>query len=59
MEFLFLAVVLIAVGVLIVVLRNRRPTGFDSGIADFEARRQALAPHDDERAPDTRGRRSG
>ena len=58
MEFLFLAVVLIAIGVLIVVMRNRRPTGFDSGIADFEARRQALAPHD-EREPDTRGRRSG
>jgi hypothetical protein len=57
-EFLFLAVVLIAIGVLIVVLRNRRPTGFDSGIADFEARRQALAPHE-EREPDTRGRRSG
>jgi hypothetical protein len=57
-EFLFLAVVLIAIGVLIVVLRNRRPTGFDSGIADFEARRQALAPQD-EREPDTRGRRSG
>jgi hypothetical protein len=57
-EFLFLAVVLIAIGVLIVVMRNRRPTGFDSGIADFEARRQALAPHD-EREPDTRGRRSG
>jgi hypothetical protein len=57
-EFLFLAVVLIAIGVLIVVLRNRRPTGFDSGIADFEARRQALAPHY-ERESDTRGRRSG
>jgi hypothetical protein len=57
-EFLFLAVVLIAIGVLIVVMRNRRPTGFDSGIADVEARRQALAPHD-EREPDTRGRRSG
>ena len=36
--------VLIAIGVLIVVLRNRRPTGFDAGIEDFEARRQALAP---------------
>jgi hypothetical protein len=57
-EFLFLAVALIAIGVLIVVVRNRRPTGFDAGIADFEARRQALAPQD-ERAPDTRGRRSG
>jgi hypothetical protein len=43
-EFLILAVVLIAIGVLIVILRNRRPTGIDAGIADFEARRQALAP---------------
>lgn len=46
MEFLILAVALIAVGVSIVVLRNRRPTGIDAGIADFEARRQALAPED-------------
>ena len=44
MEFLVLAVVLIAIGVLIVIVRNRRPTGIDAGIADFEARRQALAP---------------
>jgi hypothetical protein len=60
-EFLILAVVLIAIGVLIVVLRNRRPTGIDAGIADFEARRQALAPeppHED-REPEQRGRRSG
>ena len=46
MEFLILAVALIAVGVSIVVLRNRRPTGIDAGIADFAARRQALAPED-------------
>ena len=49
-EFLILAVVLIAIGVLIVVLRNRRPTGIDAGIDDFEARRQALAPKPTERA---------
>ncbi len=59
MEFLILAVVLIAIGVLIVVLRNRRPTGLDAGSADFEARRQALAPTQEEREPDPRGRRSG
>ena len=59
MEFLILAVVLIAIGVLIVVLRNRRPTGIDAGIADFEARRQALAPTHEEREPEQRGRRSG
>ena len=50
MEFLILAVGLIAVGVSIVVLRNRRPTGIDAGIADFAARRQALAPEDSQRA---------
>jgi hypothetical protein len=58
-EFLILAVGLIAVGVLIVILRNRRPTGIDAGIADFEARRQALAPSNEEREPEQRGRRSG
>jgi hypothetical protein len=58
-EFLILAVALIAIGVMIVVLRNRRPTGIDAGIADFEARRQALAPTPEEREPDPRGRRSG
>lgn len=59
MEFLILAVVLIAVGVLIVILRNRRPTGIDAGIEDFEARRQALAPTPEEREPEQWGRRSG
>jgi hypothetical protein len=58
-EFLILAVVLIAIGVVIVVLRNRRPTGIDAGIADFEARRQALAPTQEVREPEQRGRRSG
>jgi hypothetical protein len=58
-EFLILAVVLIAIGVLIVILRNRRPTGIDAGIADFEARRQALAPSSEEREPEQRSRRSG
>ena len=58
MEFLFLAVALIAVGVLIVVLRNRRPSGIDAGIADFEARRQALAPSEASE-PEPRSRRSG
>jgi hypothetical protein len=58
-EFLILAVALIVIGVVIVIIRNRRPTGIDAGIADFEARRQALAPHPEEREPDQRGRRSG
>jgi hypothetical protein len=56
-EFLILAVALIAIGVLIVVVRNRRPTGIDAGIADFEARRRALAPDDGDPRP--RSRRSG
>ena len=59
MEFLILAVALIAIGVVIVVVRNRRPTGIDAGIADFEARRQALAPTQDDREQEQRGRRSG
>lgn len=59
MEFLILAVALIVVGVMIVILRNRRPTGIDAGIADFEARRQALAPAPEEHEPEHRGRRSG
>lgn len=57
MEFLILAVGLIAIGVVIVVVRNRRPTGMDAGIADFEARRRALAPNGHEQEP--RSRRSG
>ncbi len=57
MEFLILAVVLIAIGVIVVVARNRRPRGMDAGIADFEARRRALAPEEQE--PERRGGRSG
>jgi hypothetical protein len=56
-EFLILAVVLIAIGVVFVVARNRRPRGMDAGIADFEARRRALAPDDSE--PERRGGRAG
>lgn len=57
MEFLILAVVLIAIGVVFVVARNRRPKGLDAGIADFEAQRRALAPDDYE--PQGRGDRAG
>jgi len=56
-EFLILAMALIAVGVAVVVVRNRRPRGFDSGIADFEAQRKAIAPQDSDRHP--RGDRAG
>lgn len=58
MEFLALALGLIVVGVLFVVLRNRRPTGIDAGIEDFEARRRALAPEDEQPEPKG-GRRLG
>ncbi len=54
-EFLGLALVLIVVGVTIVMLRHRRPTGVNASIDDFAARRQALDPD----APRSRGRRAG
>jgi hypothetical protein len=56
-EFLILAVALIAIGVVVVVVRNRRPRGMDAGIADFEAQRKALAPEEPE--PQRRGDRAG
>jgi hypothetical protein len=56
-SFLLLALVLIVIGVSVVIIRNRRPSGIDSGIAEFEARRDALAPDDD--PPRSRSRRSG
>jgi hypothetical protein len=54
-EFLGLALVVIVVGVTIVMLRHRRPTGVNASIDDFAARRQALDPD----APRSRGRRAG
>ncbi len=54
-EFLGLALVLIVVGVTIVMLRHRRPTGINASIDDFAARREALDPD----APRSRGRRAG
>ena len=56
MEFLALALGVIIVGVTIVLLRNRPSRGLHSGIEDFAARREALAP---DAAPRTRGRRAG
>ncbi len=56
MEFLALALGVIIVGVTIVLLRNRRPRGLNSGIEEFAARQKALAP---DAAPRTRGRRAG
>src|SRR4249920_626907 len=43
-EFLALALGVIIVGVAIVLFRNHRPRGLNSGIDDFAARRDALAP---------------
>jgi hypothetical protein len=45
--FLLIAVVIAAVGMLIVWLRNRKPTGWDTGIHDFAREMEALAPEDD------------
>gem|GEM_PF-2464827 len=44
MEFLLLAVGVIIVGVVVVVARNRRPTGMDASIDHFERRLEAIAP---------------
>ena len=56
MEFLALALVLIVIGVTIVKVRHRRPSGLNAGIDDFAARRRALDPDEPRR---TRGRRAG
>ena len=56
MEFLALALGLIVVGVTIVMVRHRNPSGLNAGIDDFAARRQALDP---DGPPRTRGRRTG
>ena len=56
MEFLALALGLIVIGVTVVLVRNRRPRGLNSGIEDFAARRKALAP---DGPPRTRGRGTG
>ena len=41
--FLLIAVVISAVGMLVVWLRNRNPTRWDSGINDFAKEMEALA----------------
>jgi hypothetical protein len=43
-QFLLFVVVASAVGIAIVLLRNRRPTSMDSSIAEFERGLRALAP---------------
>jgi hypothetical protein len=44
--FLLLAVVIAAVGVTILYLRNRPPTSFDASIDNFRREMEALAPRD-------------
>jgi len=53
--FLLFVVVFSAVGIAVVLLRNRRPTSTEHSIREFERGRQALAPGD--RSPRRRGLR--
>jgi hypothetical protein len=46
--FLLLAVVIAAVGVTVLYLRNRPPSSFDASIDNFRREMEALAPRDDE-----------
>ena len=49
MEFLLFVVVASAVGIAIVLMRNRRPTSMDHSIEEFERGLRALAPETDVR----------
>jgi hypothetical protein len=53
--FLLFAVVASAIGIAIVLVRNRRPTSMEHSIAEFERGRRALAP--DQPPSTTPGRR--
>lgn len=59
MGFLLFALALIVVGVAVVVVRNRRPTGIDASIAEFEAARSAIAPPERRRNEARQERRPG
>jgi hypothetical protein len=56
MAFLLFAVIASAIGISIVLWRNRRPTSMDHSIAEFERGRRALAPESDEAASRRRRR---
>ncbi len=56
MAFLLFAVIASAVGITIVLWRNRRPTSMEHSIAEFERGRRALAPDADETASRRRRR---
>ena len=51
MPFLMFALVASAIGIAIVLMRNRRPTSMDHSIGEFERGLRALAPEYDERPP--------
>jgi hypothetical protein len=42
--FLLMALIVSAIGITIVLVRNRRPTSMEHSIAEFEKGRRALAP---------------
>ena len=46
--FLLVAVVISAVGLTVLYVRNRPPSTFDASIEDFQREMQALAPRDGE-----------
>jgi hypothetical protein len=54
-EYLLLAAIVMVAGVSFVVWRNRRPSGIDASISEFEQSLEAIAPPGEEQ----RGRRSG
>jgi hypothetical protein len=45
--FLLIAVVISAVGMFVIWVRNRKPTGWDTGITDFAKEMEALAPEEE------------
>lgn len=51
MAFLLIAVVISAVGLTVLYLRNRPPTSFDASIDNFRREMEALAPRDGEARP--------
>ncbi len=46
MPFLLVALVVVVVGVVVLVFRNREPRSMESGIDAYERRREALRPPD-------------
>jgi hypothetical protein len=53
--FLLFALIVSAVGITIILVRNRRPTSMEHSIAEFERGRRALSP--DTTLPPAPGRR--